>query len=115
MPPLGLKKIVSSFDAMIQGPQFEVISIPHLYQHIIEGFFTHFFPESGSVYSKSDIEFLLLYINQQDKLRSSNNQSQSLINPAKFKLHLDRILCKGWSNSGASADPLFFYKVEVRE
>ena len=101
---------------MIQGPQFtELFSSPQLYHEITEGLFTHFFPDSVSAYNKGNIEFFLEFINEQvtSKDINSDSQPQSLINLSKFKFHLDRILCKGWSTSGGYAEPLKFYKLEV--
>ena len=105
---------------MIQSPQFiEVISTTQLYQKIMEGLFTHFFPDSVLMYSKEDIEFFMAFTNDQNALKilinplHSDDQPQNIINLSKFKNCLDRILCKGWSESGAPADPLEFYKFEV--
>ena len=102
---------------IIQSPQFtELISIPHLYQKIMEDLFAHFFTDSTVMYSKEDIEFFMTFTNEQDILRiplHSDDQPQNLLNLSKFKIYLDRILCKGWSESGAAADPLEFYKLEV--
>ena len=105
---------------MIQSPQFvELISTPQLYQKIMEGLFTHFFPDSASMYSKEDIEFFMAFTNEKNALRilinplHSDDQPQNQLNLSKFKNCLDRTLCKGWSESGAAADPLEFYKLEV--
>lgn len=104
---------------MIQGPQFTLILKPQLCQQIIQSIFTYFFPESVSEYSKEDIEFFLLFINEQNKLRDliqpihSDDQSQNLFTLSIFKLQLDRVLCKGWGKSEAKSSPLNFYKLEV--
>ena len=105
---------------MIQSPQFiELISTPQLYQRIMEGLFTHFFPDSALMYSQEDIEFFIAFTNDQKALRilinplHSDDEPQNLLNLSKFKSCLDRILCKGWSESGAAADPLEFYKSDV--
>ena len=112
--PLSLKQIVTSFNAVVQIPQFtEPFSSPQSYNHIIEGLFTYFFPDSASVYSKGDIEFFLEFTNEKDNCIQSLHSDSQPKNLLKFKVHLDRILCKGWSKSGASANPLDFYKSEV--
>ena len=93
--------------------------MPQLYQHIMEGLFTHFFPDTGDSYSKEDIEFFLAFTNEQDKQNAYNqavqqdDQAKKFISLSKFKFHLDRILCKGWSKNRAAAKPLTFYKLEV--
>ena len=81
----------------------------------MEGLFAHFFTDSALMYSKKDIEFLMIFTSKQDTLipLHSDDQSQNLLNLSKFKIFLDRSLCKGWSESGAAADPLEFYKLEV--
>ena len=121
---LNLKEIVSSFHIMLHSPQFtKVVSVSQLYQHIMEGLFSHFFPDTGdskAVYSKEDIEFFLTFANEQDKQKTHNqtlcqdDQSANSISLSKFKFHLDRILCKGWSKSEVVAKPLTFYKLEVK-
>ena len=121
---LNLKEIVSSFHIMLHSPQFtKVVSVSQLYQHIMEGLFSHFFPDTGdskAVYSKKDIEFFLTFANEQDKQKAHNqtlcqdDQSANSISLSKFKFHLDRILCKGWSKSEVVAKPLTFYKLEVK-
>ena len=97
--------------------------MPQLYQHIMEGLFIHFFPDTDDskvVYSKEDIKFFLTFANEQHKWEDhaetfhQDNKSDNLISLSKFKFHLDRILCKGWSKSGTSAKPLTFYKLEVK-
>lgn len=103
---LNLEQIVTSFHTMLQSPQFTKDSITLLYQFVMDGLFTHFFPDtsdSKAIYNKEDIEFFLTF---------ANKQSES-ISLSKFKFHLDRILCKGWSKSGTIAKPLTFYKLEV--
>ena len=111
---LNLKQIVLSFHMMLQSPQFAaIIQMPQLYQHIMEGLFTHFFPDTGdpaAVYSKEDIEFFLTFANEQKTIYQDDG---NLISLSKFKFHLDRILCKGWSKNGTFAKPLTFYKLEV--
>ena len=121
---LNLKEIVTSFHIMLQSPQFtKVVTMSQLYQHIMEGLFAHFFPDTGNskaVYSKEDIKFFLTFANEQDKqkaysqLLSQDDQSANSISLSKFKFHLDRILCKGWSKSEIVAKPLTFYKLEVK-
>ena len=102
---------------MLESPQFnKTVSIPQVYQHVMEGLFTHFFPDTTTVYSKEDIEFFLSFANEQYKWKAyieAIYQSENLINISKFKFYLDRILCKGWSKSGTIAKPLTFYKLEV--
>lgn len=102
---------------MLESPQFnKIVSIPQLYQHVMEGLFTHFFPDTATVYSKEDIGFFLSFANEQNKWKTyieAIYQSENIINISKFKFYLDRILCKGWSKSGAIAKPLTFYKSEV--
>ena len=98
---------------MIQEQQFSgLLSSSQSYHQIIEGLFAYFFPDSASAYSKGDIEFFLTFINEQEPLHS-DNQPQNIINLLKFKFCLNRILCKGWSKSGAHANPLDCYKLEV--
>ena len=105
--PLNLEQIMTSLNAMIEGPQFsELISTP---QKITEALYMHFFPDSALMYSKRDIEYFLTFTNEQ----SSDVQPQNPLNLSKLKIFLDRILCKGWSKSGAVANPLDFYKLEV--
>ena len=93
--------------------------MPQLYQHIMEGLFTHFFPDTSdprAVYDKQDVQFFLAFANDQYKQKTHNqkdDKSQNFINLSKFKFHLDRILCKGWSKNGVVAKPLTFYKLEV--
>ena len=121
---LNLKEIISSFHIMLQRPQFtKVVSMSQLYQHIIEGLLAHFFPDTGDskiVYSKEDIEFFLTFANAQDNQKTCNkrlckdDQSTNFIILSKFKCHLDRILCKGWSKNLNVAEPLTFYKLEVK-
>ena len=121
---LNLKEIVSSFHIMLHSPQFtQVVSVSPLYQHIIQGLFAHFFPDNGdskTVYSKEDIKFFLTFANEQDKQKAHNqilsqeDQSTNSISLSKFKFHLERILCKGWSKSEIVARPLTFYKLEVK-
>lgn len=107
---------------MLQSPQFhETISVPQLYQHVIEELFAHFFPDTNDpkiVYSKEDVEFFLLFANEQNKWKIQihgvyHDQSENLINSSKLKFYLDRILCRGWSGNGTIAKPLTFYKSEV--
>ena len=104
---------------MIPSPQFiELISTPQLYQRIMEGLFTHFFPDSALTYNQEDIKFFIAFTNGQKALRILINplhsdQPQNLFNLSKFKSCLDRILCKGWNEGGAAADPLEFYKSDV--
>ena len=110
---------------MLQSPQFtKIISMPQLYQHIMEGLFIHFFPDTDDskvVYSKEDIEFFLTFANEQHKWKGhaqkfhQDDRSKNLISFSKFKFHLDRILCKGWSESGPTAKPLNCYKLEVKD
>ena len=111
---------MSSFHKMLESPQFnKLASIPQLYQYVMEGLFTHFFPDtnnSATVYSKEDIKFFLTFANEQNKWKSyieAIYQFENLINISKFKFYLDRILCKGWNKSGTIAKPLTFYKLEV--
>ena len=111
---LNMKQIVSSFHLMLQSPQFAtIISMLQLYQHVMEGLFTHFFPDTGVVYSKEDIEFFLTFANEQNDLKETIYQVENRISLSKFKFHLDRILSKGWSKNGILAKPLNFYKSEV--
>jgi len=105
---------------MLQSPQFtKIISTQQLYQFVMEGLFTHFFPDTndpGAVYNKEDIVFFLTCANEPNKLKGyiqQDDQSKNLISLSKFKYHLDRILCKGWSKNGTVAKPLIFYKSEV--
>ena len=81
----------------------------------MEGLFAHFFTDSTLMYSKEDIEFLMEFTNKQVLMipLHSDDQPRNLLNLSKFKVFLDRSLCKGWSESGAIADPLEFYKLEV--
>ena len=108
---------------MLQNPEFaKIVSIPQSYQHIMEGLFIHFFPDTNDstvVYTKEDVGFYLSFSNEQSKWKvhvqtiSQNHQSENLISSSKFKFHLDRILCKGWSDNATNANPLTFYKSEV--
>lgn len=118
--PLSLKQVVTSVNAIIQDSQFtKLFSSSQSYHQIIEGLFAYFFPDSATMYSKGDIEFFLTFTNEQDALKDcvqsfhSDNQSLNIINLSKFKFHLDKILCKGWSKGGAHANPLDCYKLEV--
>ena len=111
---------MTSFHTMIESSQFnKIVSIPQLYQHVTEGLFTHFFPDTDNstiVYSQEDVQFFLSFANDQTKWKTyieAIYQSDNLINISKFKFYLDKILCKGWSKSGTIAKPLTFYKLEV--
>ena len=131
--PLNLKYIVSSFHGTLENSEFttillensqftDLMSIPLLYQNVIEGLFIHYFPDtndSKAVYNKKDIEFFLLFANEQNKWKvhvqtgHQNDLSDNFIGLSKFKFFLDRILCKGWCNNGEVAKPMTFYKLEV--
>lgn len=121
--PLNLEQIVTSFHTILESSLFpKTISIPQLYKHIMEGLFIHFFPDTNNckaVYNKEDIEFFLSFVNEQNKWKAimqkfyENVPSGSLISLSKFKFHLDRILCRGWSHSKTNAKPLTFYQLEV--
>ena len=107
----------------MESPQFaKLISMPQLYQHIMEGLLTHFFPDtddSGEVYNKQDVQFFLSFANEQYKQKAhdqtfhQDDKLQNFIILSKFKFHLDKILHKGWSKNGVVAKPLTFYKLEV--
>ena len=94
--------------------------MPYFYQYVMEGLFTHFFPDTNdpeSVYNKDDIEFFLSFANKQSALKditqSTHMDNQSRIRFSKLKIFLDRILCKGWNKDGINAEPMSFYKLEV--
>ena len=118
-----MKEIVTAFNSMLQKSQFStVISIPQFYQHVMEGIFTHFFPDrdnstSVTLYNKDDIEFFLKFANGQSTLMDVNqiiyrdNQSKNFICFSRLKLFLDRILCNGWSKNDTKH--MTFYKSEV--
>jgi len=118
-----LKQIVTAFETVLQDTQsIKLISIKQYYQYVVEDLFAHFFPATNepiSVYSKEDIEFFLMFANQQNTLKDliptvhPDDHSKSHINLSKFKFYLDRILCKGWSENELVAKPLAFYKLEV--
>ena len=106
---------------MLQNPQFTKLttSMPQFYHYIMEGLFTHFFPDTGdstTVYSKEDIEFFLVFANEQNSLeditQTIHPYDQSIYF-SKLKFYLDRILCRGWNNNGTDARPLNFYNLEV--
>lgn len=105
---------------LLQNPQFtKLISVPHFYKHIIDGLLAHFFPDtndSTSIYIKEDIEFFLTFANEQNLLEDAidpDDQSKSVVHFSKYKFYLDRILCKGWNNSGTDVSLLPSYKLEV--
>ena len=115
-----MKQIVAAIIEMLQNPHFtKLISMPHFYQYIMDGLFTHFFPDTDdttTVYNKKDIEFFLTFANEQNSLKDTahpDDQSKNLIYFSKLKFYLDRILCKGWNGGGTHARPLTFYKSEV--
>ena len=97
---------------MLQNSQLsKLIPMPQFYQHVMEGIFTHFFPDtddstSVTVYSKDDVEFFYKFANEQNTLKDANqiihtdNQSKTFICFSKLKPFLDRILCKGWTKNG---------------
>lgn len=70
--PLNLKQIVIALNLMLQNSQFtKLISVPQFYQYIMEGLFTHFFPDTNDptcVYGKEDVEFFLMFANDQSTL-----------------------------------------------
>ena len=117
-----MKEIVTAFNMTLQNSQLsKLISIPQFYQHVMEGIFTHFFPDTddSTVYSKDDIEFFFKFANGQNTLKDVNqiiytdDQSKSFICFSKLKPFLDRILCKGWTKNGNNAQHMTFYKLEV--
>ena len=40
-------------------------------------------------------------------------KTHNCISLSKFKFHLDKILCRGWTTGGEFAKPLNLYKTEV--
>ena len=117
---LTLKSIMDSFDLALQSPQFEKISIKHLYQHISEGLFAHFF--AISPYSKEDILCFMSLANKelawenclQDIPTKYTMTNCSCINFSNLKFTLDKILCKDEKDSDEDiAKPLKFYKSKV--
>ena len=121
--PLNLKQIVIALNLMLQNTQFtKLISVPQFYQSIMEGLFTHFFPDTNDptcVYSKEDVEFFLMFANDQSTLKDVTemvypvDQHQDLLCFSRLKFYLDRILCKGWNKNEMYAKPTKFYKLEV--
>ena len=112
--------MVIALYVMLQNSQFiKLISVPQFYQCIMEGLFTHFFPDTNDptcVYSKEDVEFFLTFANDQSTLKDVTqpvDQYQNLICFSKLKFYLDRILCKGWNENEIYAKPANFYKLEV--
>ena len=92
--------------------------MPQLYQYVVEGLFNHFFSDTMSVYNVEDVEFFLMFANEQNTLKDvqtihPDNQSGNLICFSKLKFHLDKILRKGWNDSKTDAKPMTFYKLEV--
>ena len=125
--PLNLHQTMECFNVMMQSPQFEEVVKKQLHHHILEGLISHFFPEIGSstsLYCKEDIEYFVSFANKQKKWKhsvqkdhvaeSSDLQLDSCISLSKFKFHLDKILCKGWSKNGKASKPINLYKLEVR-
>ena len=111
------------FSVMMQSPQFEEVKKEQSYYHILEGLISHFFPETDSLYCKEDVEYFISFANKQTTWKHSvqtghvaeSNDSvlDNCISLSKFKFHLDKILCKGWSKNGKASKPLNLYKLEV--
>ena len=108
---------MESFQLVMESSQFDKTIEDCLYQHITDGLFTQFFPESdNSVYCEEDVKFFVNYVNKETFLPqklSLDDENHSFISLAKFKFHLNKILCRGWSTNEATAKPLNFYKLEV--
>lgn len=88
----------------------------------MEGLFTHFFPDTNDptcVYGKEDVEFFLMFANDQSTLEDVTeticpvDRYKNVLCFSKLKFYLDRILCKGWSKNEIYAKPTNFYKLEV--
>ena len=115
--PLNLKQIVIALNLMLKNSQFT--KLPQFYQCIMEGLFTHFFPDTNDptcVYSKEDVEFFLMFANDQSTLKDVTETVYPVDQYpcfSKLKFYLDRILCKGWSKDELYAKPTNFYKLEV--
>ena len=108
---------MDSFQLVIESSQFDETTEDRLYQHITDGLFSQFFPESSnSVYCKEDVNFFINYVNEEASLTrelSSDDEGHGCISLSKLKFHLSKILCRGWSSNEATAKPLNFYKLEV--
>jgi len=108
---------------MIQSPQFEEVVKNQSHHHILEGLISHFFPETDKSYCKEDVEYFISFANKQTAWKYSVQTKQAAgpdgsamdncISLSKFKFHLDKILCKGWSKNGKASKPLNVYKSEV--
>jgi len=112
---------MDSFNDTLQSPQFDQISIEHLYQHISEGLFAHFF--SVLPYSKEDILCFMSLANKEvpwenclwEMPTKATEDNCSCFNLSNLKFTLDKILCKGEKDSDEDiAKPLKFYKAKVQ-
>lgn len=102
---------MESFQPVMESLQFDETIEDQLHQHITDGLFSQFFPESNNaVYSEEDVKYFVNYVNEE---LSSDDKSHGCAALSKLKFHLSKILCKGWSCNEATAKPLNFYKLEV--
>ena len=116
-------------DVALESPQYDLIRKQLLHLHITDGLFAQFFPEiddsssihesEGFSYCKADVEFFVKFAN--DKMppvedispENIKEKTHNCISLSKFKFHLDKILCRGWSTGEEFAKPLNLYKTEV--
>ena len=81
----------------------------------MEGLFNHFFSDTMSIYNMEDVEFFLMFANEQNTLKDIQtiHPDDQSVCFSKLKFHLDKILHKGWNDSETVAKPMTFYKLEV--
>ena len=125
-----MESIVNFTDVALASPQFDQIKKQQLHLRIIDGLFIQFFPEcddsssihgcEGFSYCKTDVEFFVKFANEKmppvEEVSPENlkEKTHNCISLSKFKFHLDKILCRGWSKGDDFSKPSNLYKTEVR-
>lgn len=108
---------MESFQLLMESSQLDETTEDQLYQHITDGLLSQFFQESNNaVYSEEDVKYFINHVNKNiflSRKLSSDEKDCNCISLSKLKFHLNKVLCKGWSDNEATAKPLNFYKLEV--
>jgi len=121
-----LENIINFIDIALESPQFDQVRKQQLQLVVNDGLFAQFFPEiddssslsgsDGFSYCKEDVEFFVKFANCKMPPVEKNNlkeKTHNCISLSKFKFHLDKILCRGWSTDKDFSKPLNLYKTEV--
>ena len=122
--------MINFIDVALASPQFDQIKKQQLHLLVHNGLLTQFFPEiddlssflgsDGLSYCKADVEFFVKFANDKmppiEEVSPENlrDRTCNCISLCKFKFHLDKILCRGWSKGKDLSKPLNLYKTEVR-